>query len=344
MARGVTLSDLVYRLRAEIGASVTPQTGLQELPQLQQLLQRNQQALFDAYDWPFLQAYRDISTQAGQRYYDFPADMPPDNVDSVSFKWSGIWNRVDEGVTEEDYNQLDPNQIASQGSFTITGGSPGGGSQITNVLVNGVDVLGVPVSFVTDGVTTAAAVAAQINAFTSYPDYSAIADGLTVNILGLLSDGDQANGFAVSPTVAGSVTVADINVMSNGVSARRNDPVTKWQLIDVGNGTQIELWPVPASPSGTFRLFGKRALKPLVADTDVCDLDDILILLACKMEKLAGKKDGQLAQQAFTARLNIMKTRFNKSGSFRMGGGYDDRIKRPGTVIRISSTASASPT
>lgn len=59
------------------------------------------------------------------------------------------------------------------------------------------------------------------------------------------------------------------------------DPVQRWRFADdvpvADTNQQIELWPVPAS-SQVIRLTGQRKLLTLAADSDTCDLDDMLLI------------------------------------------------------------------
>lgn len=64
----------------------------------------------------------------------------------------------------------------------------------------------------------------------------------------------------------------------NGVNSDedvRSDPVQRWRA----KGTQIELWPIPASNALTLRFVAKRPFVPLTDEDDVCDLDTDLVVL-----------------------------------------------------------------
>lgn len=93
------------------------------------------------------------------------------------------------------------------GSFAVTNGSASAGvNKITHVKVNGVDLLSGSVDWVTSNVATAAAIAANINAFTSSPDYTAEAVGSVVQIFAVTA-GSTPNGFVVQVTAAGNLVV-----------------------------------------------------------------------------------------------------------------------------------------
>ncbi len=84
-------------------------------------------------------------------------------------------------------------------AFQVTGGT--GSSTLTNLTVNGVEILGGTVTWTDSNSVTAALIAAQINSYTSTPDYTATSVGDVVNIIASTA-GAASNGFAIVPTVA----------------------------------------------------------------------------------------------------------------------------------------------
>lgn len=106
--------------------------------------------------------------------------------------------------------------IPAVGSFRISGGTLGGGNEVTSVTVNAVSVTSAAVAHTGVDADTATAVAANIVANTSTPDYSAYAEGDTVFITAVTA-GIASNGFAVVANVGGDVTVADVQAMTGGV-------------------------------------------------------------------------------------------------------------------------------
>lgn len=128
--------------------------------------------------------------------------------------------------------------VAAKGSFEITGGTSGAGNNIVSVNIDGVNVLGATVAHTGDNSTTAAAVAAQINSFTSTPDYTAVATGQTVTISASIA-GTAPNGKAVVPVVSGTVTVGSAVAMNGGANASAS------RVLDIKvNGVSIISAPV----------------------------------------------------------------------------------------------------
>jgi hypothetical protein len=108
--------------------------------------------------------------------------------------------------------------VAAVGSFAITGGTSGGGNEISNLTVGGVAIIDDAVAHTGNNVTTAAAVAAAINDFASSPNYTATSTGNQVTITAAVA-GAAANGRTVLPIVGGSVTVGGVTNMQGGADA-----------------------------------------------------------------------------------------------------------------------------
>lgn len=130
---------------------------------------------------------------------------------------------------------------------------------------------------------------------------------------------------------------------SNATVPQTADPVRRWDIKRSNdNREQIEVWPIPASNTNILWLHGKKKLRPLVAASDVCDIDDIAIVLAAASEILARQKaaDAPIVKAAAAARLAQLKGR--TKGGTRMinmrgpSGGQSGNLGK--TVIRIGSS------
>ena len=105
MARGRTLGDMLFDLRAEISAATDSTIGQSENPALMVLLRRTQELLVQDYDWPHLQGqWFNVTLAAGQRYYDFPAGLQYERAASASVLWAGIWQPMTFGFEPLVYN------------------------------------------------------------------------------------------------------------------------------------------------------------------------------------------------------------------------------------------------
>jgi hypothetical protein len=119
------------------------------------------------------------------------------------------------------------------------------------------------------------------------------------------------------------INVEQFNFMDSELG-RKQDPVLRWQH----NGdNQFEVWPIPASDNCIIHFKGIRKLKPLVADTDVCDLDDHLITLFAAAEMLAHNKSSDAQSKASLAQAHYFRLRGNavKGGPIVFGGGGEDK-------------------
>ena len=317
MARGIALSVLVQQLRHETGRTITVGSGTDEKARLEHLLRRTQEFWYEEWAWPHLHVLRSITLVANQRFYTFPSDMNPEEVEGLFVKNNGSYQPVDRGIEVDDYSSYDSFQATSAiGSIDITAGTSNPGTnKVSTITVNSVDILGTAVDWVTSHAATATAVAVQINATTSSPDYSASASGATITITADIIQGDTPNTFVVGSTVGGDVTTGNPVAMSGGVDAEQADPALKWEILedtDYASTTaiKIEIFPVPAS-ADTLILAGKRSLSTLTSDSDTADLDDQLIVrtVAAELTAREKKRDSEAHSAAAQARFNALKKR-----------------------------------
>lgn len=113
--------------------------------------------------------------------------------------------------------------VAQTGDFTtgnfavMAGGAATITSQLTDLKVDGVSVIGSAVSWATSNEATATAIASSINSYTSSPDYTATSTGTRVNIIAATA-GAAANDRAISFTLANGLTVSPSSglVLANG--------------------------------------------------------------------------------------------------------------------------------
>lgn len=107
MARGSTLLELTEMVRAECRRSTNASRGMDDLNNIQGIIRRQYERLYDEFDWPFLKALRKVEIEAGSRYYDLPDDMNLERVSKVSFKFGGQWHPLDYGIGLDDYSAID---------------------------------------------------------------------------------------------------------------------------------------------------------------------------------------------------------------------------------------------
>lgn len=116
----------------------------------------------------------------------------------------------------------------------------------------------------------------------------------------------------------------------------RMDPVMRWDVrVDESTfQTQMEVWPTPASDTYAMQIIGIRKLRPLVHDTDLCDLDDELILLFAASQLLARQKSGDAQLVLSQAQEHLLKCKAKantgeyKSVRVGLGRGGSDTPSR----------------
>lgn len=123
-----------------------------------------------------------------------------------------------------------------------------------------------------------------------------------------------------------------------------SSPCMRWDIKRTSAGSeQVEAWPIPSDSTQIMSFRGIRRLRPLIADSDVADLDDLLIALTVAAEELAaaGSKDAGKVEGAAAARYKQLKGR--TKGASRMitlSGSSAARQSNLGkTIIRIGSSS-----
>lgn len=107
MARGKTLLKLLQDFRAEIRASGNAAHNASAREGQIVLLNRVQEDLYDRQDWPHLRVERSIDVQAGQRYYDAPADINIDRLESIEVRYGQQWCGLAYGIDASHYSTWD---------------------------------------------------------------------------------------------------------------------------------------------------------------------------------------------------------------------------------------------
>ena len=110
MARGKTFGQVVAATRAEAGQSANTAVGRNTHDQVEQTVRRVYERLHGDFHWPHLAIERDVTVEAGQRYYSFPDDLDPDRVgDAWVLEHEGAhWRPVSYGIGPEHWNSHNP--------------------------------------------------------------------------------------------------------------------------------------------------------------------------------------------------------------------------------------------
>lgn len=107
MARGVTLGELVTKLRIAARLDPNPALSKNVAPLMEQTLRDTQERLYDEFDWPFLKVQRDKELSAGERYYDVPTDMNLERIIAVDVRVGNEWRPVERGIPLDCYSAVD---------------------------------------------------------------------------------------------------------------------------------------------------------------------------------------------------------------------------------------------
>jgi hypothetical protein len=118
-----------------------------------------------------------------------------------------------------------PVAAAATATVTLTGGAAGSVDMIT---VDGVNIMSGSVAFTTNLATTAAAVASNINAYASSPEYTATAVGAIITISAAIGAGSDPNGFDVVVTTT-TITYTKTD-MANGSFAYTASNQNLWMF------------------------------------------------------------------------------------------------------------------
>lgn len=104
MARGKTLLKLLNDYRAEARLSQNPAHNAQVRDSQVSHLQRVQEWLWQDFDWPHMKVERQIAVQAGQRYYDLPADLDIERIDRLDLFADNSWRPLDPSISGGHYS------------------------------------------------------------------------------------------------------------------------------------------------------------------------------------------------------------------------------------------------
>lgn len=104
-----TLGELVTDLKMEVGHSSSAATGINMRDQLVYLLNRVQNDLAEAYDFPGMTVDRDIPIVVAARYYSYPTDLPFDNINKAWLIWNTLYNELDYGIGPEQFALFNSN-------------------------------------------------------------------------------------------------------------------------------------------------------------------------------------------------------------------------------------------
>lgn len=131
---------------------------------------------------------------------------------------------INNSFTPSVVSDRTPVAVSATGTLTLTGGSAG---SVDAVTVNGVTITSGSVAFNTDLSTTATDVAFNITAYTSSPDYTAVAVGSVITIMAV-AGGSATNGFVVGVSL--TTITATTAAMAGGSNALTTNTNNTWMF------------------------------------------------------------------------------------------------------------------
>lgn len=121
-------------------------------------------------------------------------------------------------------------------------------------------------------------------------------------------------------------------------SDERSDPALRWDVRFTGTAEQCEIWPIPASSAQSIQFRGKKKFVPLVDDSDLCLIDNHLVVLTCAVELLPRQKSGDAEAKLAALRARYSRVRGRSkagSGSVKIGLGAGSSDMPRKAVIRV---------
>jgi hypothetical protein len=121
----------------------------------------------------------------------------------------------------------------------------------------------------------------------------------------------------------------------DSVNDDRVEPAFRWDVRWTGSSDQIEIWPIPNTNDQELEFTGIQAAPRLVADADVCLLDDTLVVLFASAALTKGEEAEKILKLA-QGHFQTLKARSRGGDTeLRLGLGHVDAFKRYGATIVV---------
>ena len=133
------------------------------------------------------------------------------------------------------------------------------------------------------------------------------------------------------------ISLDDFNSWDSNAD-ERSSPVLKWDVRrPVGSTSeQIEVWPIPADNEQELHFIGALKVARLVNDSDLCLLDDYLVVLEAAAATAKDAKDKQIFKAEAADRMADLKANAaNNEPSFRLGLPAQDTHDYSHVIVRV---------
>ena len=221
---------------------------------------------------------------------------------------------------------------SATGSFEITGGSLGGGNQITSITINSVSLMAGAVAHTGNNATTADAVATAINSNVSVPDYTATTVGQTV-IITAVTTGTAINGKSVIATPGGTATIGNATNMTGGADAVTSS-ISDIKVNGVAVASGSVLWTTSNSATATAVAAAINSYSSTPEYTATASDDQVNIVSATAGSGPNGFAVSAAVSDGFT---------ISPASGIVLSGGADSIGFTPGTFIKTVGSKLYSP-
>jgi hypothetical protein len=141
--------------------------------------------------------------------------------------------------------------------------------------------------------------------------------------------------WAGSPLPIRRVFDLDDYLSYDSTNDERSSPAIKWDIRNVGGAEMVAIWPIPSSDDDQeLQFIGQRKVARFVNDSDLCPLDDWLVIFKAATGldiKKSQFMQGQFAERLATVRAN---TRGDEPDA-RMGVGIEEPTPFKNVTIRV---------
>lgn len=136
--------------------------------------------------------------------------------------------------------------------------------------------------------------------------------------------------------VSYGIELSDLNAFDPD-QGETSAPIRKWEMDAAVGDNGYRIWPKPSEPGMLLRFKGQKKLNPLVANSDMCTLDDELIVMTAAANIL--ERQGSKDAQSVRAIANRMLTRLRAGGvktpvTYLAGGAPGAPSVEPRRILR----------
>lgn len=350
MPRGTTLSTLRTIVKAEIAASSVP-----TLPdaRMNQLLNNIQQLYATEYDWAFLNRRFDVTVTTGEagRYNDIPTTLNTGRERCLYVKWNDRWQPVLYGIDHREFNTFDSDEGEAQdpiqrwqeyASRVVDNPDSAAGSSSAAVAGPLTGTYQYYVAFVLNNGAETAAVALLSSSVTvaakkiELTDIPVSEETVVVTARRLYRTNASTGGPYLLTTLEDNTTTTYSDIVPDASLGAARDLNQNSAIVE-----QFEIWPLGTNEQD-IRFTGQKLPNIMVEDTDLCEIDGMLLAYSVAADELlrlkASEAPAKIAKA--TARFNKVRgttpNRYDPINFSRLNKYTHRLIRRPSMTVVIA--------